>query len=428
LSNDSKFEDPTIIQESRTPPEQTPAARLICLDDLFEESLKNLEIALTDGEQTIGRAPQNSICLAYKKISRQHARISPRGGSWEIEDLQSANGVFVNEERITRSRLGHGDIVRLGPVPFRFELERPALPEETQTPSSAHLGDGGTMYAYHAGVLESLIAADEASSAERPEAPPVSESVPRHREHTDDQKEFNVRRRAIRYGLMLLLGIALLGGGYAYLQHQHVEEGERLANGLEARFQRFLDHYEADSGTSPVEVGQRDLTEIRNLAAHVNIATEQYPDNASLGALQARVSFVDFEREFSRLLEVGKIYEAEQLVKETEQRVSSLPPGRGNAGEEAIEEVTNLLDLAAIIVRFKHFRQRFPDPHDPGPVQPSVYDLRDIKALKAPLIEKKKASHVALSITYSRFQRLLAEVEEEDMRFINRWQEVIGQQ
>jgi pSer/pThr/pTyr-binding forkhead associated (FHA) protein len=428
LSNDSKFEDLTIVQESKIPPEQTPPARLICLDDLFEDTLKNLEIALTDGEQTIGRAPQNSICLVYKKISRQHARIYPNSGSWEIEDLQSANGVFVNEERVTRSRLGHGDIVRLGPVPFRFELERPAPPEEAQTPSSAHLGDGGTMYAYHAGVLESLVAAEEASPAEKAETPSPSEAVQKPKKRRAGGEKFHFRRRALRYGLMLLLGMTLVGGGYTYLQRQHAQEGVMLAKGLEARFQRFLDHYEGDNRPSPLELGQRDLAEIRNMAAHINVATEQYPDNALLRALQARVSFIDFERDFARLLGEGKTYEAEQLVKDTQQKVSSLPPGKGNAGKEAIEEVTNLLDLAAIIVRFKQFRQRFPDPFNPGPVRPNPYELRAIKALKIPLIEKKKASHLALSITYSRFQQLLTEVEEEDMRFINRWQEVVGQQ
>ncbi|MGC1951830.1 MAG: FHA domain-containing protein [Gammaproteobacteria bacterium] len=428
MANDSKFEDLTIIQENKIPAEQTPPARLICLDDLLEDTLKNLEIALTDGEQTIGRAAQNSICLVYKKISRQHARIYPHNGSWEIEDLQSANGVFVNEQRVTRSRLGHGDIVRLGPVPFRFELERPAPAEQASPPSSAHLGDGGTMYAYHAGVLESLVAAEAASSEEKAETPSPSEAVQRPKERPAGGAKPQYRKRAIRYGLMLLLGVALLGGGYAYLQRQHAQQGEMLAKGLEARFQRFLDHYEGEHSPDPLDLGQRDLTEIRNMAAYINIATEQYPDNASLRALQARVSFIDFEREFARLLGEGKTYAAEQLVKDTQQKVSSLPPGKGNAGKEASEEVTNLLDLAAIIVQFKQFRQRFPDPFNPGPVRPSPYELRAIKALKIPLIEKKKASHLALSITYSRFQQLLTEVEEEDMRFINRWQEVVGQQ
>jgi hypothetical protein len=427
LSNDSKFEDPTVIQESRTPPGQTPPARLICLDDLFEDTLKDLEISLTEGEQTIGRGSQNSVCLVYKKISRHHARLYPSGGSWEIEDLHSANGVFVNEERVTRSRLGHGDIVRLGPVPFRFHLERPEPPEEAHPPSSAHLGDGGTMYAYHAGVLESLVAA-EAGSGEGAETPSPPHAAERSKAPSAGAGEINLRRRAIRYGLMLVLGILLVGGGYAYLQHQHAQEGERLARGLAAKFQGFLDHYEGSSGDFPLDAGRRDLAEIRNMAARIDLAAERYPNNAALRALQARVSFIDFEREFARLLGGGKIYEAEQLVKDTKQKVSSLPAGNGNAGQDAIKEVTNLLDLAAIIVRFKQFRQRFPDPYNPGPVRPDPYELRAIKALKVPLIEKKKASHVALSITYSRFQRLLTEVEEEDMRFINRWQEVVGRQ
>ncbi|MGF1612410.1 MAG: FHA domain-containing protein [Gammaproteobacteria bacterium] len=426
MPNDRGSDDATIIQESSTPAGPSPRARLVCLDDLFDDSLKDLEIPLTEGEQSIGRGAQNSICLVYKKISRRHARVYPSDGSWEIEDLQSANGVFVNEERVTRSRLGHGDIVRLGPVPFRFELERPESLQPTQTPSSAHLGDGGTMYAYHAGVLESLVAADEAPAAENADTRAPPGNAPKARKHPDGAETFDIRQRVIRYGFMLLLGLVVFGGGYAYLQHRSAQEGETIANGLAARFQQFLDHHEGSSGgVSSPQVGQRELTEIRDLVAEINYATRNYPHNASLRALQARVSFIDFEREFAALLGDDP-YQAERLANETKQSISSLPPGKGSAGQEAILEVTNLLDLAEILARFKQFRQRFPDPSNPEAMQPNPYELQAVDALKAPLIEKKKLGHVALSITYSRFQRLLAEVEEEDIRLINRWQQVIG--
>jgi pSer/pThr/pTyr-binding forkhead associated (FHA) protein len=51
------------------------------------------------------------------EISRRHARVS-RGtdGQLTIEDLGSANGTFVNDERIDAPRtLAVGDLVKMGP-------------------------------------------------------------------------------------------------------------------------------------------------------------------------------------------------------------------------------------------------------------------------------------------------------------------------
>jgi predicted component of type VI protein secretion system len=107
--------------------DQVLHARLVCLDDKLDETLKDLEIELSDHEQTVGRAPENTICVQHRKVSRNHARIFPSHGGWAIEDLDSINGIFVNEERVTRTRLGHGDIIRLGPIPFRYEQDQPTL-------------------------------------------------------------------------------------------------------------------------------------------------------------------------------------------------------------------------------------------------------------------------------------------------------------
>src|SRR5271169_4184816 len=71
-----------------------------------------------EGELLIGRvAPQDDGRLGEDpEISRRHARIS-RGadGRLTIEDLSSANGTFVNGERIgAPRRLDIGDAVRMG--------------------------------------------------------------------------------------------------------------------------------------------------------------------------------------------------------------------------------------------------------------------------------------------------------------------------
>lgn len=62
----------------------------------------------------IGRSQDNDICIPERHVSRRHAVIRSEFGVFVIEDLGSANGVFVNDERITTPYpLLAGDVIRL---------------------------------------------------------------------------------------------------------------------------------------------------------------------------------------------------------------------------------------------------------------------------------------------------------------------------
>ncbi|MBT6274577.1 MAG: FHA domain-containing protein, partial [Chromatiales bacterium] len=69
----------------------------------------------------IGRHGDNELPIQDPSMSRHHAQIQrKRDGSFVITDLDSMNGVFVNDKRITRSPLNDGDRVELGDVQMRF--------------------------------------------------------------------------------------------------------------------------------------------------------------------------------------------------------------------------------------------------------------------------------------------------------------------
>lgn len=62
----------------------------------------------------IGRDNSNDIAINEPRISRNHAIITDLGnGTYEIKDLASANGTFVNGERITRKIIVPGDKVEV---------------------------------------------------------------------------------------------------------------------------------------------------------------------------------------------------------------------------------------------------------------------------------------------------------------------------
>jgi hypothetical protein len=70
--------------------------------------------SLPKGRVVIGRSPENEIYIRSKFMSRYHAQlVSDENGSL-IEDLNSTNGVFVQDQQVKRHRLRHGDVVSLG--------------------------------------------------------------------------------------------------------------------------------------------------------------------------------------------------------------------------------------------------------------------------------------------------------------------------
>ena len=80
------------------------------------------EFVLAEGATaSIGRLDTSDICVHEQHVSRQHAVIHYRDGLFLITDLGSANGVFVNDERIAEPfPLASGDEIRLYVPVLRF--------------------------------------------------------------------------------------------------------------------------------------------------------------------------------------------------------------------------------------------------------------------------------------------------------------------
>ena len=66
---------------------------------------------------TLGRTAENDICLPDGEVSRKHALLRCRDEGWEICDLGSSNGTFINDLKLVpqvASRLSHGQQIRIG--------------------------------------------------------------------------------------------------------------------------------------------------------------------------------------------------------------------------------------------------------------------------------------------------------------------------
>jgi two-component system cell cycle response regulator len=71
----------------------------------------------------VGRLAKSQIHLPFEGVSRSHARLIWKQSTYVLEDLDSANGTFVQGSRVKAHPLVDGDVVQFGPrVVFRYSV------------------------------------------------------------------------------------------------------------------------------------------------------------------------------------------------------------------------------------------------------------------------------------------------------------------
>ncbi len=81
----------------------------------FENETHSLRFSLP--EITIGRDPASDFSIDDKTVSAKHARLAFRQGQWWVEDLQSTNGTYLNDESVSSPLVvTSGDQIRCGQV------------------------------------------------------------------------------------------------------------------------------------------------------------------------------------------------------------------------------------------------------------------------------------------------------------------------
>ena len=77
-----------------------------------DQVLKTIE---TDKEVvSIGRNVSNDIQIDNLSVSKNHAQITREKDSYQVEDLNSTNGTYLNEKMVSKAELKHKDIITVG--------------------------------------------------------------------------------------------------------------------------------------------------------------------------------------------------------------------------------------------------------------------------------------------------------------------------
>ena len=80
-----------------------------------EGTLAGTRIALGTQPVLIGRADDSTLVLTDDYASPRHARLSPRGSDWYVEDLGSTNGTYLDRSKVTTAvRVPIGTPVHVG--------------------------------------------------------------------------------------------------------------------------------------------------------------------------------------------------------------------------------------------------------------------------------------------------------------------------
>jgi pSer/pThr/pTyr-binding forkhead associated (FHA) protein len=82
-------------------------------------------VELTRPDMVVGRHSEADVRLGLPDVSRRHCRFLFADGAWQVTDLNSLNGTFINEARLQEATLAHGDRVRIASLTFLVEYAAP---------------------------------------------------------------------------------------------------------------------------------------------------------------------------------------------------------------------------------------------------------------------------------------------------------------
>lgn len=88
---------------------------------ILSGELRGRDFRLVDGKNTMGTAADCDVVLTDPYLSSKHAVIRHENGTFTLSDLDSTNGTFVNERRISRMDIIDNDKVRLGRTELKFK-------------------------------------------------------------------------------------------------------------------------------------------------------------------------------------------------------------------------------------------------------------------------------------------------------------------
>ena len=208
----------------------------------FGPPQREKQILTFNGSFVIGRTDDCDVTIKDEFVSRAHVRVLYEQGQWWIRDLQSANGIFVNEQRVETLPIQEMVTFRLGVRgPFvRIEVTRPEPPpppppqSQPQPQPQPPLPFSSQQFSAPKipAVTDTMMVAhyvDHYFTQTTPDKPIGEHTMIVRRAFQQVQKKQRFRYAWIAGILVLLL---LGAGGYAFYEHQQISKHQAMAKDL----------------------------------------------------------------------------------------------------------------------------------------------------------------------------------------------------
>ena len=165
---------------------------------------------------TVGRDPNADVCLDNPSISREHLRIERMAnGHFCVKDPGSANGVYLNEERVTVGMVYNNDVVRIGKYSLWISVERDRRADDKNLPRTMADAPQSTMMLTTDEIQRIMTSARDKEMV--PPEPPISRMPPKHEVAISGGDEGGSRVKwLVGIGLSLIVATSL-GAWMAWL-------------------------------------------------------------------------------------------------------------------------------------------------------------------------------------------------------------------
>lgn len=93
------------------------------------------DIPLKPGSHIVGRNSTAAVRVPLPMVSREHCEIVIDAGKVRVRDLNSSNGTFRNQQKVTETELAAGDVLGLGT--FTMTVQINGKPAQVAPPTSS---------------------------------------------------------------------------------------------------------------------------------------------------------------------------------------------------------------------------------------------------------------------------------------------------
>ena len=104
---------------------------------ILNQGMTGRTFELSIERTTVGRVEDNTFQIADSSVSSHHAEIILRGNEIVIKDLNSTNGTFINNEKISEMLLKPGQTLRFGQVELKIDDGKPVSAPPPPAPGGA---------------------------------------------------------------------------------------------------------------------------------------------------------------------------------------------------------------------------------------------------------------------------------------------------